>query len=196
MAILEDDAYFDLRFDGEKLPTLYSLAGGQGALYFGTFSKIVAAGMRLGWIVAAPALIARLAALKVDGSTNPFAAHTAYEFCKDGRLEARIAELIASYRHRRDVMLGELEERMPEGVTWTLPDGGFFVWLTLPETVDVTRLLPRAREQGVDFSPGPIFFYDGEGRHNLRLSYSWVNDDEMARGIQILAELIHQDTRG
>lgn len=196
VAILEDDAYFDLRFDGEKLPTLYTLADGQGVLYFGTFSKIVAAGMRLGWIVAEPALIARLAALKVDGSTNPFAAHVAYEFCKDGRLEARIAELIASYRHRRDVMLGELEERMPEDVTWTTPEGGFFVWLTLPDTVDVTRLLPRARERGVDFSPGPIFFYDGEGRHNLRLSYSWVDDDEMARGIQILADLIHQDARG
>lgn len=194
-AILEDDAYFDLRFEGEKLPTLYELDGGNRVLYFGTFSKIIAAGMRLGWIVGSPTLIARLGALKVDGSTSPFAAHVAYEFCQEGRLERRIDELIATYRRRRDLLLGELEERMPEDVTWTSPEGGFFVWVTLPEGLDARNMLPKAREQGVDYSPGAIFFYDGEGARNIRLSYSYVSEDEMIRGVRILADLIRDELR-
>ena len=193
LPILEDDAYFDLRFAGEHLPTLYSLDGGRHVLYFGTFSKILAAGMRLGWIVGEPDLIGRLGVLKVDGGTSPFAAHVAYEYCKDGRLEERIEELIAAYRHRRDLMLGELDERMPEGVEWTVPQGGFFIWLTLPEGVDAVRMLPKARERGVDYSPGTAFFYDGTGRQNIRLAFSYVSDEEAARGIRILSELIRED---
>lgn len=189
-AIFEDDAYFDLRFSGERLPTLYSLDGGEHVFYFGTFSKILSAGMRLGWIVGNAGLINRLGVLKVDGSTNPFAAHVAYEYCKDGVLEARIEELIATYRHRRDFMLGELGERMPEGVTWTVPDGGFFVWLTLPEGVDATRVLQRCRERNVEILPGTANFFDGGGRSNIRLSYSYVNDDETAQGLQVLSEAI------
>lgn len=191
-AILEDDAYFDLRFAGEKLPTLYTLDGGRRVFYFGTFSKILAAGMRLGWIVGDPAMIGRMGGLKAEGSTNPFAAHVAFEYCKDGRLDARITDLIETYRRRRDLTLGELDERMPEDVTWTVPDGGFFVWVTLPEGVDVQRLLPKAREAGLEFSPGPIFYFDGSGRHQLRLSYSYVEEDQLARGVQLLADLIRE----
>ena len=194
-AVLEDDAYFDLRFSGEQLPTLYTLDGGRNVLYFGTFSKILAAGMRLGWIVGDPALIGRLGVLKVDGSTNPFAAHVAFEYCKDGRLEARIRDLVETYRHRRDLMLGELEERMPEDVSWTFPEGGFFVWLTLPPGTDALRLQQRARERGLEFTPGTAFFYDGGGRQNIRLSYSYVSDEEMTRGVQILSELLREDAR-
>jgi 2-aminoadipate transaminase len=196
IAVLEDDAYFDLRFSGEKLPTLYALDGGRQVLYFGTFSKILAAGMRLGWIVADPRLIGRLGVLKADGGTSPFAAHVAHEYCKDGVLEARIEELIAAYRHRRDVMVGELTERMPEGVTWTTPEGGFFVWLTLPEGGDAVRLLPRARERGVDYLPGTAFFFDGNGNRHIRLSYSHAGDEEMARGVRLLAECIQEGGRG
>ncbi|MGN6759648.1 MAG: PLP-dependent aminotransferase family protein [Thermomicrobiales bacterium] len=195
-AILEDDAYHDLRFAGERLPTLYELDGGRQALYFGTFSKILAAGMRLGWIVAEPGLIARLGVLKTDGSTNPFAAHVAYEYCKDGALEARIQELIAVYRHRRDLILGELSERMPEGVTWTHPDGGFFVWLTLPDSVDSVRLLDQARERGVDFHPGTVNFFDGSGHNHLRLSYSYASDADTVRGVRILAEVVQEMVAG
>lgn len=195
LAILEDDAYFDLRFDGVKLPTLYELDGGERVLYFGTFSKIIAAGMRLGWIVGNANLIARLGALKVDGSTSPFAAHVAFEYCQEGRLDRRIDELIQTYRRRRDQLLGELEERMPEDVTWTRPEGGFFVWLTLPEGMDAQRLLPKAKERGVDYSPGSIFFYDGEGARNIRLSFSYVTDDEMRHGVGILSDLIREESR-
>ena len=195
-AIFEDDAYFDLRFSGETLPTLYTLDGGEHVFYFGTFSKILSAGMRLGWIVGNPGLINRLSVLKVDGSTNPFAAHVAYEYCKDGVLEARIQELIATYRHRRDFMLGELGERMPEGVTWAVPDGGFFVWLTLPEGMDSTRILQRCRERSVEILPGTANFFDGGGKRNIRLSYSYVTDEETSRGMQVLSEAILAEVRG
>lgn len=192
-AILEDDAYHDLRFSGERLPTLYALDGGRHALYLGTFSKILAAGMRLGWVVADPSLIARLGALKADGGTSPFAAHVAHEFCKDGTLEARIQELIARYRHRRDLLLGELDERMPEGITWSVPEGGFFVWLTLPERLDAPRLLPRARERGIDYLPGTDCFFDGGGRQNIRLAFSYAAADDLVRGIRVLAELLGEE---
>lgn len=194
--IFEDDAYFDLRFSGEQLPTLYSLANGENVAYFGTFSKTLSPGMRLGWVVAEAGIINRLAVLKVDGSTNPFASHVAYEFCKDGALEARIQELIAIYRHRRDFMLGELGERMPEGVTWTVPDGGFFIWLTLPEGLDSTRVLQGCRERNVEVLPGTANFFDGSGRSNIRLAFSYVTDDETARGMQILSEVIQDELKG
>jgi 2-aminoadipate transaminase len=192
-AIFEDDAYHDLRFSGERLPTLYSLDGGEHALYFGTFSKILSPGMRLGWIVANPALINRLAVLKIDGSTNPFAAHVAYEFCKDGALEVRIQELIADYRHRRDFMLGELNERMPEGVSWAVPDGGFFIWLKLPEGVDSTKVLQRCRERNVEALSGVANFFDGSGSSNIRLAFSYVTDEQTAIGMQVLSEAIQEE---
>jgi len=194
-AIFEDDAYHDLRFSGEKLPTIYELDGGEHTFYFGTFSKIIAPGMRVGWIVGQPSMIARLGVLKVDGG-SPFATHIAYEYAKDGVLEARILELRALYKHRRDVIIGELNERMPEGVTWTVPDGGFFVWLELPEAVDATRILPKARERGVEFLPGVANFFDGRGKNNIRLSFSYVNDEESARGIAVISELIQEELRG
>ncbi|MFN8514336.1 MAG: PLP-dependent aminotransferase family protein [Chloroflexia bacterium] len=192
-AIFEDDAYHDLRFSGERLPTLYTLDGGEHTLYFGTFSKILSPGMRLGWIVANPALINRLAVLKIDGSTNPFAAHVAYEFCKDGALEARIQELIANYKHRRDFMIGELNERMPEGVSWAVPDGGFFIWLKLPEGVDSTKVLQRCRERNVEALSGVANFFDGAGTSNIRLAFSYATDEQTARGMQVLAESIQAE---
>jgi 2-aminoadipate transaminase len=193
--VFEDDAYFDLRFDGERLPTLYELAGGQNVCYFGTFSKIVAAGMRLGWVVAAPDVAARLGGLKVDGG-NPFAAHVAYEYCKDGVLERRIQDLIELYRHRRDLMLGELNERMPEGVTWRIPQGGFFIWLELPAGVDSTVVLAQCRERGVEFLPGTSCFFDGSGKSNIRLSFSYVSDEQTVQGMQVLCEVIQGEMRG
>lgn len=188
--VLEDDAYYDLRFEGEKVPTIYELAGGENVLYFGTFSKILAAGMRLGWIVGAPALINRLGVLKVDGSTNPFAAHVAYEYCKDGALDQRIQELITVYRHRRDLIVSELNERMPEGITWRIPEGGFFIWLELPADLDSTALLAQCRERGVEYLPGTACFFHGQGKQQIRLSFSYVTDEEMVQGIQVLCETI------
>lgn len=194
LPILEDDAYYDLRFSGEKLPTLYELDGsGSGlVMYCGTFSKILSAGMRLGWCVAAAPVIARLSGLKTDGGTNPFASHIAAEFTATGGLREHISELKGLYHRRRDVMLAALEEAMPEGTTWTVPDGGFFIWLTLPGGLTAAEVAPLTQARGVSVGPGTMFFSHGGGAHNLRLAYSFNTDDDIRRGIGILGEVVRQ----
>jgi 2-aminoadipate transaminase len=192
LPILEDDAYFDLRFEGDPIPPLYTLDDQGLVMYCGTFSKIMAAGMRLGWCVAAPNVIARLSGLKADSGTNPFASHIAAQFCSSGTLQEHNAQLRPLYQHRRDVMLDALKEQMPDGTTWTVPAGGFFIWLTLPEGVECGPLAAKTQERGVGIGQGTMFFANGQGSNNVRLSYSFNDDDEIRRGIRILGEAIRE----
>jgi 2-aminoadipate transaminase len=185
--VIEDDAYFDLRYSGETLPTLYSLDRSGRVMYMGTFSKIMAAGMRLGWLVAHEDVISRLIALKADGGTSPFASFVATEFAASGTLIEHVNELKGLYHRRRDAMLAALEREMPEGTTWTTPDGGFFIWVRFPETVTMERLAPACREKGVEISPGPIFYFDGRGTNEMRLSYSFANEGQIDEGISLIA---------
>jgi 2-aminoadipate transaminase len=187
--IFEDDAYAGLRYGGEKVPPIYALDDRGTTLYFGTLSKTLGAGMRLGWVVAHPALINRMAVLKVDGSTNVFGTYVAAAWIPE-HLEEHIEELKDIYQHRRDLMLAELAERMPEGVTWTEPEGGFFIWMTLPEGVDTTTMATQARERGVEYLAGASCFVDGTGHNTLRLSFSFARDEEIREGIRILGEII------
>lgn len=187
--IFEDDAYAGLRYGGEQLPTLYELDNHGTTLYFGTLSKTLGAGMRLGWVVAHPTLINKMAVLKVDGSTNVFGTYVAAAWIPE-HLDEHIEELKDIYQHRRDLMLAQLAEHMPEGVTWTDPEGGFFIWVTLPEGVDTSEMAAQARERGVEYLPGRGCFADGAGQHTLRLSYSFARDAEIEEGIRILGEII------
>ncbi len=191
--IVEDDVYRDLVFEGEVPPSFYALSGGQGVLRIGSFSKIVAPGLRLGWLIAAPEHIQRCVncgTSQMGGGANPFTAHIVAEYCRAGHLEPHIARLREVYLRRRDVTLAALERRMPPGVTWTRPRGGFFVWLTLPEGMSIEPLREAAREQGVLFVPGTGFFAGGGGQRNLRLAFSFVPPDEIERGVEILAQVI------
>lgn len=192
VAIMEDDAYFDLRFSGERIPMLVTLDTAGLVIYTGTFSKIMAAGMRLGWIVAPPAIIERAAKMKADGGTNPFASNVAAEYAASGELAEHIGELVGIYRGRRDAMVDAMKEEMPEGVTWTAPNGGFFLWLTLPEGCDATAILPESRAHGVDFLPGTGCFFDGTGQRHIRLSYSFSDEDAIRRGIKILGGILRE----
>lgn len=187
--IFEDDAYADLRYSGDKIPPIYTLDTNGTTFYFSTLSKTLGAGMRLGWVVAHPSLIARMAVLKVDGSTNVFGAHVAAEWVPR-HLDEHIEELKEIYRNRRDLMLAALAEHFPEGATWTTPEGGFFIWVTLPDGVDTTAMAPQARERGVEYLPGASCFVDGSGENTFRLSYSFARDDEIEPGIRILGEII------
>jgi 2-aminoadipate transaminase len=186
--IIEDDAYFDLRYSGESLPSLYTLDQSGRVMYMGTFSKIMAAGMRLGWLVAHEDVIGRLIALKADGGTSTFGSFVATEFAASGTLIEHVQELRGLYHQRRDAMLAALEGEMPEGTSWTKPDGGFFIWVRFPEGVKMDRLVPACRERDVEISPGPIFYFDGRGTNEMRLSYSFANESQIAEGIAILAE--------
>jgi DNA-binding transcriptional MocR family regulator len=200
--VVEDDVYRDLGFEGDVPASFYALAGGQGVLRIGSFSKIMAPGLRLGWLIAASEHIQRCVncgVMSMGGGANPLIAHMVAEYCRAGHLEPQVASLREVYRRRRDATLAALGRHMPAGVRWTHPRGGFFTWLTLPEGVSVGPLQDVAREQGVLFVPGTGFFAAGGGERHLRLAFSFVPPDEIERGIAILAgalrELMLKDQR-
>jgi 2-aminoadipate transaminase len=187
--IIEDDAYFDLRYEGEPIPTIYSLDPNGRTIYLGTLSKTLAAGFRIGWAVAPAPIIRRLAALKTDGGTNIFGSFVAASWLP-AHFEAHVEELRSVYRRRRDLMLDALEQYMPEGVTWSTPTGGFFVWVTLPGELDTRAMLAQAREMGIEYLPGAACFFDHSGSHQIRLSFSFARDEVIEEGIRRLAALV------
>lgn len=190
--ILEDDAYHDLRFSGERVPSIYALDKSGSTMYLGTLSKIMGAGMRIGWLVGPTAIIQRMAQLKIDGGTNIFGSFVAAEWIPD-HLDDHLSALRDIYGRRRDLMLAALAAHMPAGATWTSPDGGFFIWLTLPEGVDAGTMLPHARERGVEYLPGATCYTDGRGKNQIRLSYSFARDETIDDGIRILAEVVRSE---
>lgn len=192
--VLEDDAYHDLRFSGAELPTIYSLDRSGMVLYLGTLSKIMGPGMRIGWLVAAEPIIQRLAQLKFDGGTNIFGSHVAAEWIP-AHLDAHIDLLREMYGRRCDLMCRTLSESMPEGTTWSRPEGGFFLWVTLPESIDAGQLLPQARERGIEFLPGQWCYTDGRGRNQIRLAFSFARDEQIGPGIRILGEIVCAELR-
>jgi len=188
--VLEDDAYRDLRFEGESVPTLHALDREGLVIRLGTFSKIVAPGVRLGFVLADPAVIERVLAFKAEGSTNGFASMVVGTFMRSGGLAAHIQTLRAAYRERRDTMYEALAREMPTGVTWTRTEGGFFLWLTIPSRADMVRVNARAIEERVVALAGTECFPDGRGVHNLRLSFSLQPPDRIAEGIRRLGQAI------
>ena len=194
--VLEDDAYSELRFDGERAPFLYELEPEGLVIQVRTYSKILAAGLRLGYLVAPAALVPRLLPLKVDVGTSPFLSRLAVEFAADGRLAAHIERLRDLYRERRDAMLAALDEYVPPPTTWTRPEGGFFVWLRLPAGLDASALLPRAEEAGVSFIPGTANFTHGDGSRYLRLAFSFLPPDRLTAGIRRLGRAIQAALAG
>lgn len=187
--IFEDDAYHDLRFSGEKIPSIYALDPYELTIYTATFSKTMGAGMRLGWLVAPTEVIQHLGVLKIDGGTNIFGSYVAAEWLPN-HLDDHLHDLREIYERRKRLMLQALERFMPAGTSWTDPEGGFFVWVTLPSGLDMQDLLPRARELGIEYMPGSSCYVDGSGANQIRLSYSFARDDQIEPGIRLLAQLV------
>ncbi len=198
-AIIEDAAYQSLRYDGEPVPPVLALEIEQkGSLedcrtvYCGSFSKTLSPGLRIGWAVAAKPVIAQMVLLKQaadlhTSTINQMAVHGVAEACFDAHVE----QLHAVYQRRRDVMLAALDEHMPEGAEWTRPEGGMFVWVTLPEGMDGAQLLARSLEtERVAFVPGQAFFADGSGQNTIRLSFSNSNHAAIEEGIARLGRLL------
>ncbi len=200
--IVEDDPYGQLRYEGEHLPPLvvldrenvpldsgYTLGN---VIYLSTFSKTLAPGLRLGWVVAPPEVIGKLVQLKQgsDLHTSTFTQIIAYEVARDNFLDEHVKRLRAVYRERRDVMLEALEQHFPSEVTWTRPKGGLFLWLTLPEGMDANRLFHEALKRKVAFVPGDSFFapdQQQEGSRHLRMNFSYAQPEEIREGIRRLA---------
>lgn len=197
MPILEDDPYSELYYSGERPPLLASLdvkASGSlhNVIYLGTFSKLLAPGLRVGWMVAPQEITDKIVFAKqgLDLQCGSMAQAVAYEACRDGLLGRHIPGVRAIYRERRDVMLAALERDMPRGVSWTHPEGGMFIWLTLPEHVDCTDLLRAAREQHVAFVPGSAFFPNGGGSNTMRLNFSHPTPARINEGVTRLSRAI------
>jgi 2-aminoadipate transaminase len=162
-------------------------------IYLSTFSKLLAPGLRLGWIVAPPDVIAKLVQIKqgADLHTSTFTQLVAYEVAKDGFLEEHVKQIRNVYRERRDVMLDSLERYFPTEATWTRPDGGLFLWVTLPDGMNCLELFHTAIENKVAFVPGTSFFTDeGEGQRNLRLNFSSNDPARITEGIRRLGKAV------
>jgi DNA-binding transcriptional MocR family regulator len=200
LMIIEDDAYRDLYYDVEQGPlpsSLYALDEDGRVIRTGTFSKILAPGLRLGWALAHPQVTGRMALLKEEGGTNPFAQHIVAGYMREGRLEPHIASLVEAYRAKRDAMLAALDRYMPEGVEWTRPAGGFFVWLGVPASIDPAGLAASAHRLGVDYLAGERCFAGlphptAQTPTYLRLSFSMLAPDRIEEAIRRLAEAISE----
>lgn len=192
LIIVEDDPYGELRYEGEALPTIFSLAGAQHGpvIHVGTFSKILAPGLRIGWIVANPALIERLVLAKqaMDLHTSTLNQWISYELASSGFLDGHIPNLRVEYQIRRDAMLASLEQFMPSNVHWTQPLGGMFLLVTLPKQVDASALARLCVENGVLVVPGKDFHVHG-GENTVRLNFSSASKETIRKGVKKLGEI-------
>ncbi len=201
--IIEDDPYGELRFEGEHIPPIVVIDATRNGerlegyfkgdvIYMSTFSKTLAPGLRLGWIVAPVEVAKKLVQAKqgADLHTGTFSQVVAYEVVADGFLDRHVREIRDKYRQRRDAMLAAMEQYFPEGVTWTRPQGGLFLWVKLPEGIDCVELMEEAVEQKVAFVPGTAFYADGRGHDALRLTFSYCPTDMIEEGIRRLGTAI------
>jgi 2-aminoadipate transaminase len=194
LLVLEDNPYGLLRYEGNPLPTLRSLDGGEFVIYAGTFSKILSPGVRLGW-AAAPAPVLQKMNIGKQASdlcSSSLSQYFVSAYFDSGPWENYVRSLIEIYRRRRDVMLDSLAEHFPREAEWTHPEGGLFIWATLPDYIDTTDLLARALEEHVAFVPGRAAFLDGRGGSSMRLNFSGVDEERIREGIRRLGEVVRE----
>ena len=195
--ILEDDAYGEIGFTSVIPPSLYSLARGRGVIKIGTFSKIIATGLRVGWCQASQPVIDALLATRFEMGMSPFILRTIARYAEDGRLDDHIAELCRFYGRKRDLMENELQERCSPFLSWHQPAGGFFLWLTLNANVDPDLLWTAAQEEGVAHVAGRRFFAEprDDGPNYIRLAYSNVSEELIPEGIRRLSRALERSAR-
>lgn len=196
VVVLEDTPYRELRYEGERLPTIKSLDTTGRVVHLGSFSKILAPGLRLGWALATPEIREKLALLKLaaDTQNGTLNMRAAAAYLSGFDVDAHVAAMLPRYRHQRDLMLATMAEHFPDGVTWTRADGGLFTWVTFPERLDVAAfqrdvLIPRA---GVILVPSAPFFADAPEHHHARMSYSGVPDERLVAGVSAVGALLRE----
>jgi len=190
--IVEDSPYKDLRYSGEHQKTFYQLDDSGRVITLGTFSKFLAPAFRIGWVIASEEIIDRFVMAKqsADLCTSPFNQKIVAKYIEKGYFEKNIKKIISMYSRKRDIMLDALEEFMPSEVSWTKPDGGLFLFVTLPEHINADELFKRALEENVAFVVGNVFFCNGKGTHTLRLNFSFASEEQNKEGIKRLANAI------
>ena len=201
VALIEDNPYGELCYENEPPPHLYEFAArqennlhgsGLHSIYLGTFSKVLAPGLRVGWAISPEAVIEKLVQAKqaADLHTSTLSQHVALELIRCGLLENHLPRLRAAYRERRDAMLAALERHFPKEARWTHPGGGMFLMVTLPDAIDSTELLREALAHQVAFVPGNDFYLDETGRHTLRLNFSNASPERIEEGIRRLGKIL------
>lgn len=203
--IVEDDPYGQLRYEGDHIPPVVVLDDeirakevpiySGNVIYTSTFSKILAPGLRLAWVVAPTEVIKKLVQAKqgCDLNTSTFNQYLAYEVANGPWMKTHIQQIRVTYKERRDVMLKALEEYMPEGVQWTRPKGGLFLWVTLPESVNTIEIFPAAVKEKVAFVPGDSFHPLGGGENTMRLNFSCMKPELIVEGIKRLSEVVKKN---
>ena len=195
--IVEDSPYRELRYEGEHIPTIYSLDPNR-VIHLGSFSKIFAPGFRLGWAIAHPDILDKIYVCKQSLDLCPpiFDQYVAAEFLESGRLDENLLKSIELYKGKRDLLLGLLEEHMPEGVTWTHPEGGLFLFLTMPEGFEAVKFYDKALDAGVAYVAGEFFHPDGSGKNTMRMNFSFMSHEKITEGVKLLSRLICEMSAG
>ena len=192
--IVEDSPYRELRYEGEHIPTMYSLDPDR-VIHLGSFSKIFAPGFRLGWAIAHPEILDKIYVCKQSLDLCPpiFDQYVAAEFLESGKLDANLEKSIALYKGKRDLLLELLEKYMPEGVRWTHPEGGLFLFLTMPEGFEAVKFYDKALDAGVAYVAGEFFHPDGSGKNTMRMNFSFMTHQKITEGVKLLALLLTEE---
>jgi len=190
--IVEDSPYRELRYEGEHIPTMYSLDPDR-VIHLGSFSKIFAPGFRLGWAIAHPDILDKIYVCKQSLDLCPpiFDQYVAAEFLSSGRLDENLKKSISLYKRKRDLLLEQLEKHMPEGVSWTHPEGGLFLFLTMPEGFDAVKFYDKSLDAGVAYVAGGFFHPDGSGKNTMRMNFSFMSEQKICEGVTLLGQLLH-----
>lgn len=192
--IVEDSPYRELRYEGEPVPTMYSIDP-DVVIHLGSFSKIFAPGFRLGWAIAHPDILDKIYVCKQSLDLCPpvFDQYVAAEFLRSGRLDANLSASIELYKGKRDLLLSLLEQYMPSGVRWTHPEGGLFLFLTMPEGFDAVKFYDKALDAGVAYVAGEFFHPDGSGKNTMRMNFSFMSRQRIVEGVKLLADLLSRE---
>jgi len=194
LLVLEDNPYGLLRYTGDRLPPLYALDRGEYVIYLGTFSKILSPGLRLGWTAAPRPVLDKLNLGKqgADLCSSTFGQHFVVEYFAQRNWRDLLGRLRELYRRRRDTMLDALAEHLPHETDWTRPEGGMFIWATLPDYIDTSDLLARALREHVAFVPGRAAYLDGRGGSSMRLNFAGVSEDDLREGIRRIGKVVSE----
>ena len=193
--IIEDDPYGELIFEGSSIQPIKSYDTKGRVVYISTFSKILAPGFRIGWIIASKVILDKFIQGKqaADLCTNVFSQYVAYEYIKGGYLDKHVERIKELYKRKRDVMLEALKEYFPSEVKWTMPKGGMFIWITLPKSIDTRLMFQKAIAKKVAYVVGEAFYPEGGDYNSMRLNFSYSEDELIKEGIERLAEVIQDE---
>jgi len=197
LLVLEDDPYGQLRYEGDAVPPVKAFDDVGRVIYASSFSKILSPGIRVGWVVAHPEVVRKLSIMKqtADVHTSVLGQRIADEYIRGGHLERQLPKTRKLYGRKQKIMLGALDEFFPEEAIWTRPQGGMFLWATLPESVDTLELLPRAVKKKVAYMQGRLFYPNGGGESEMRLNFTHPSDELITEGVKRLGALIDSELR-